>query len=94
MEPDEGTIRTVYTREQSRGRGLATQIYAELCCRAEEIGLTRIYVDIDFSNIASHRAAEKAGANRMQDAIVYETFFFKRAYIFVRGSLKSRFCRP
>ena len=93
MEPDEGTIRTVYTREQARGRGLATKIYAELCCLAEERGLTRVYVDIDFSNIASYRSAEKAGAVRLRDIVIYETTFFKRAHIFVLGALKNRFRR-
>jgi len=91
MEPDEGAIQTAYTREQSRGRGLATRIYAELCCLAEELGLTKVYADIDLTNIASCRAAEKAGAFRMQDVIVYEITFFKHKYIVARGSLKNRF---
>jgi len=94
MEQNEGTIRTVYTREQSRGRGLATRIYAELCCLAEERGLTKVYVDIDFFNIASYCAVEKAGAVRMRDVEIYETTFFKRKYILAWGSLKNRFRQP
>jgi GNAT superfamily N-acetyltransferase len=94
-EPDEGTIRTVYTRERSRGRGLATQIYAELCSLAEERGLTKVYVDIDFSNVASIRAAEKAGGILMRGVAVYYFVFFKRAYLFfAQGSLKNRLRHP
>jgi len=94
MEPEEGTIRTIYTREQSRGRGLATRIYAKLCCLAEERGLTKVYVDIDLPNIASYRAAEKAGAVRIWDTVIYKLFFFKRVYLFAWGSLKDRFRQP
>jgi len=93
MEPDEGTLRTFYTREQARGRGLATQMFIEFCRVAEERGITKVYADIAFSNIASYRAAEKAGAVRMRDVVVYETTLFKRACIFVCGSLKNRFHR-
>ena len=92
MEPNEGTIRTVYTRERLRGRGLATKIYAELCCLAKERGLTKVYVDIDSSNIPSLRAAEKAGGVRMQDVVVYHFTFRKHIYqVWAQGSLKNRF---
>ncbi len=91
MEPNEGTIRTVYTRIHSRGRGLATRIYAQLCRIASERGFGKLYVDIDSSNRPSFRAAEKAGAIRMKGTTVYELRFLKRSYVFVRGSLRNRF---
>ena len=93
MEPNEGTLRTFYTRQQSRGQGLATRMFTEFCNLAAERGLTKVYADIDRSNIASFRAAEKAGAVRIQDITIYEFSFFKRKYIFVRGALKDRFRR-
>ena len=90
-ESGESVIHNLYVREQSRGRGLATRIYAEVHRRAQEYGLTKMYADIDLSNIASYKTAEKAGAVRIQDAIIYRVSFFKRSYIFARGSLKDRF---
>ena len=91
MLPGEGAIRTVYTRMAVRGRGLATRLYAQMCRTASERGFDRLYVDIDSSNRASIRAAEKAGAFRIEKTTIYELRWLKRSYLLVCGTLRTRF---
>ena len=91
MEPDEGMILNAYTRERSRRRKLATKILAELCCLAEERGLTKVYTDIDLSNTASQRAVENAGGVRIRNAVIDRIYFCQTQYILARGPLKDRF---
>lgn len=91
--PKEGTIRTVYTRRDFRGRGLATRLYSEHCRIARESGLERLFVDIESSNVASYRAAEKAGAVRIATSTIYLFRFFKCSYIVAAGPLRTRIVR-
>jgi GNAT superfamily N-acetyltransferase len=93
MESNEGTIRTVYTRQGSRGQGFATQLYAEICCIAQEKGFNKLYVDIDTSNFASIRAAEKAGGILVPKMFFFELRFFKHSFGFVAGNYQNKFCK-
>lgn len=89
-EPGEAVIRTVYTRNVFRGRGLATRLYAEHCRLAAEDGLTALLVDIESSNTASIRAAEKAGAVRVAGTTFYWIRLLKHSFYFMTGGLRSR----
>ncbi|MDR1963266.1 MAG: GNAT family N-acetyltransferase [Planctomycetaceae bacterium] len=92
MEQNEGVIRTVYTRQQSRGRGLATRLYAEICCIAEERGFKKLFVDIDCSNLPSIRAVEKAGAGWNPQSYFWELRLFKHSFGFPARKFRQRFC--
>lgn len=89
LDPGEGIIRTVYTREHCRGQGLATRLYSHWVSLAKESGLSRLLVDIDLSNTASIRAAEKAGAVRIP-TIFYHIRFMKRSFSLTLGPMRNR----
>lgn len=93
MEEGEGIIRTVYTRQACRRRGIARRLYGKWVEIVSREGFKRLYVDIDTSNTSSIYAAEQAGAHRLSSERFYVFRFFKSSFGLASGSFRSRFVR-
>ena len=61
MVPDEADITKISVSAAMQGKGIGTALLQDLCARAKEQGIRKIYLEVRESNLPALRVYEKAG---------------------------------